>query len=64
MLIAPYGFDGIKWDPSSDKFLPAKYSANEIEGKTVCKVALRHHLGFSKHSFAIVCHVVTFVCWL
>jgi len=61
LLIAPYGFDCIKWNPSEDKFLPAKYSANNIEGKAVCKVALRHHLGFSKPSFAIVRHSITFV---
>ncbi|XP_020277347.1 probable starch synthase 4, chloroplastic/amyloplastic isoform X2 [Asparagus officinalis] len=54
LLITPYGFDGTNFDPSKDKFLPAKYSANNIEGKALCKVALRHHLGFSKHSFAIV----------
>lgn len=59
LLITPYGFDGTKFDPSKDKFLPAKYSANNIEGKALCKVALRHHLGFSKRSFAIVCYVVT-----
>ncbi|XP_026665524.2 probable starch synthase 4, chloroplastic/amyloplastic isoform X3 [Phoenix dactylifera] len=54
LLIAPYGFDGTKWDPSRDKLLPANYSADDIGGKAVCKVALRQRLGFSGCSSAIV----------
>lgn len=55
MLIAPYGYDSAVWDPSLDKFLPAKYSADTIEGKATCKDALKHHLGFQQPSSAVVC---------
>ncbi|KAJ0966491.1 hypothetical protein J5N97_023408 [Dioscorea zingiberensis] len=54
MLIAPYGYDGTVWDPLLDKFLPVKYSADHIEGKAICKAALRHHLGFQGQSSTIV----------
>ncbi|KAH7669827.1 UDP-Glycosyltransferase/glycogen phosphorylase protein [Dioscorea alata] len=54
MLIAPYGYDNAVWDPSLDKFLPAKYSADNIEGKATCKDELRHHLGFQRPSSAVV----------
>ena len=63
MLIAPYGFDGTKWDPSRDKLLPANYSADDIGGKAVCKVALRQRLGFSGHSSAIVHVLYTFIIY-
>ncbi|XP_042508713.1 probable starch synthase 4, chloroplastic/amyloplastic isoform X1 [Macadamia integrifolia] len=45
LLIAPYGFNATIWDPSKDKFLPARYSAEDIKGKAICKVALMQHLG-------------------
>ncbi|KAM0941870.1 putative starch synthase, catalytic domain-containing protein [Dioscorea sansibarensis] len=54
LLIAPYGYDGAVWDPSLDRFLPAKYSADNTEGKATCKVALTHHLGFRRPSSAVV----------
>ncbi|KAJ4965431.1 hypothetical protein NE237_017280 [Protea cynaroides] len=45
LLIAPYGFDATAWDPLKDKFLAARYSAEDIKGKAICKVALMQHLG-------------------
>ncbi|KAH7669830.1 UDP-Glycosyltransferase/glycogen phosphorylase protein [Dioscorea alata] len=57
MLIAPYGYDNAVWDPSLDKFLPAKYSADNIEGKATCKDELRHHLGFQRPSSAVIYHL-------
>lgn len=54
LLVTPYGFDDTVWDPSKDKFLPAKYSAENINGKAVCKAALRKHLGFSGNVSTIV----------
>ncbi|KAF8017560.1 hypothetical protein BT93_H2669 [Corymbia citriodora subsp. variegata] len=48
LLIAPSGFDNSTWDPSQDKFLPKNYSADDLEGKAVCKVALQHHVGLPK----------------
>ena len=31
-----------KWDPASDSYLPAQYSASGMEGKALCKGALQH----------------------
>eukprot|EP00268_Persea_americana_P010070 TRINITY_DN1404_c1_g1_i1.p1 TRINITY_DN1404_c1_g1~~TRINITY_DN1404_c1_g1_i1.p1 ORF type:complete len:694 (-),score=123.12 TRINITY_DN1404_c1_g1_i1:359-2440(-) len=54
LLVTPYGFDDTVWDPSKDKFLPAKYSVDDINGKAVCKAALRKQLGFSGNGSSIV----------
>lgn len=48
MLIAPSGFDNSTWDPFQDKFLPKNYSADDLEGKAICKVALQQHVGLPK----------------
>ncbi|KAJ9564133.1 hypothetical protein OSB04_000099, partial [Centaurea solstitialis] len=45
LLIAPFGYDDSNWDPSRDKFLPRKYSADDMEGKAASKVALQQQLG-------------------
>ncbi|XP_010254668.1 PREDICTED: probable starch synthase 4, chloroplastic/amyloplastic isoform X2 [Nelumbo nucifera] len=50
LLLAPYGLDDTVWDPSKDKHLPAKYSADDTKGKTICKVALLQQLGLSRHA--------------
>lgn len=54
LLVTPYGFDDTVWDPSKDKFLPAKYSVDDTNGKAVCKAALRKQLGFSGNGSSIV----------
>lgn len=41
------GIDSDAWNPASDTFLKAQYSASDIEGKTENKEALRRHLGLS-----------------
>nr|WQA41331.1 SS5 [Ipomoea batatas] len=41
------GIDYDAWNPASDTFLKAQYSASDIEGKTENKEALRRHLGLS-----------------
>ncbi|CAK7339678.1 unnamed protein product [Dovyalis caffra] len=45
LLVTPCGFDNSTWDPSKDKFLPKNYSADDLEGKLICKVSLQQHLG-------------------
>jgi len=54
ILIASHGLDGELWDPSKDIYLPRRYSANDIEGKSICREALKRRLGFHSGSSIIV----------
>lgn len=45
LVIAPFGYDDSTWDPSRDKFLPIGYSAGDMRGKSVSKIALQQQLG-------------------
>lgn len=53
-MIAPSGFDKSTWDPSCDIFLPQKYSADDMKGKSVCKFALQRHLGLDEGASKIL----------
>ncbi|GFQ00427.1 probable starch synthase 4 chloroplastic/amyloplastic, partial [Phtheirospermum japonicum] len=44
MVIAPCGFDKSTWDPSRDDIIPQTYNADDMNGKSVCKVALQRQL--------------------
>ncbi|KAL1537020.1 starch synthase [Salvia divinorum] len=48
LVIAPSGFDKTAWDPSHDNFLPQHYSADDMEGKLMCKFALQRYLGLEE----------------
>ncbi|HYW76473.1 MAG TPA: glycogen synthase GlgA [Gammaproteobacteria bacterium] len=37
------GIDATLWNPATDSFLPRTYSADDIEGKHVCKASLQDH---------------------
>lgn len=39
------GLDNILWNPATDQALPAPYSADELDGKALCKAALQQELG-------------------
>jgi len=39
------GIDETEWDPATDKFLPAKYDKDKMEGKKACKAALQKEFG-------------------
>ncbi len=39
------GVDYNEWDPAIDRFLPAKYSPDDLSGKAACKEALMREMG-------------------
>lgn len=53
MLIAPCGFESSSWDPEKDKSLPKNYSADDMKGKAVCKIALQKKVGLVEDSSII-----------
>jgi starch synthase len=40
------GIDSAVWNPSGDEHLPARYSAGNMAGKSVCRVELLKRVGF------------------
>ncbi|KAK6151094.1 hypothetical protein DH2020_016026 [Rehmannia glutinosa] len=54
LVTAPCGFDKSTWDPSCDDFLPQSYSADDMKGKSICKVALQRHLGLHEAASKIL----------
>ncbi|CAH2049742.1 unnamed protein product [Thlaspi arvense] len=49
-----YGFNNFAWNPSSDHFLPQNYSADDMKGKSVCKVTLQQHLDLSENASLVL----------
>lgn len=41
------GIDTAIWNPATDAFLPAKFDANQIEGKSICKLFVQRGLGLA-----------------
>jgi starch synthase len=53
------GVDDQVWDPASDPWLPANYSAQELHGKTTCKAALQVSTGLDPEPRAPLFAVVS-----
>lgn len=41
------GIDTAIWNPATDAFLPANFDANQIEGKSICKLFVQRGLGLA-----------------
>src|SRR5262249_37202543 len=41
------GIDVDEWNPASDRFLPARFDRDHMEGKAICKAALQKEAGFA-----------------
>ncbi len=39
------GVDAQDWDPAHDRYLPARYSTDDLRGKAACKAALQREFG-------------------
>ena len=53
------GIDMVSYDPECDPNLPARYTAAESEGKTICKAALQQELGLAQEEGTPVLSMVT-----
>ena len=53
------GIDMVSYDPECDPDLPARYTAAEPEGKTLCKAALQQELGLAQEEGTPVLSMVT-----
>lgn len=55
------GIDTDVWDPATDAMLPANYTAQDLSGKTTCRVQLLKDCGFDSASkapvFGMVCRL-------
>lgn len=45
------GIDTAIWNPATDAFLPAKFDANQIEGKKICKLFVQRGLGLAPEAW-------------
>jgi len=53
------GVDYLDWDPSTDRHIPARYAADDLSGKTVCKQELQKENGLAVRAEAPLVGVVS-----
>ncbi|PIN02883.1 Starch synthase [Handroanthus impetiginosus] len=55
------GIDTAIWNPATDAFLPAKFDANNIEGKKICKLFVQRGLGLDPEGHPSACDTAPLV---
>jgi starch synthase len=55
------GMDRHTWNPETDTYLPATFSAENLAGKAKCKAALRRQLGLPEPQYGVDVPLVGFV---
>jgi starch synthase len=55
------GMDRHTWNPETDTYLPAHFSAEDLSGKAECKAALRRQLGLPEPQYGVDVPLVGFV---
>jgi len=53
------GIDETRWDPATDRLIPAAFSADDLKGKETCKAALQKEAGLDVDPAATLMGVVT-----
>jgi starch synthase len=53
------GIDYTRWNPETDRYIPAQYSANDLSGKAKCKAALQEACGFKADAIVPLLGMIT-----
>ncbi|WNG39712.1 glycogen synthase GlgA [Archangium violaceum] len=57
------GIDVHEWSPETDTYLPARYGANDLSGKAVCRRELLRRFGLREDTHAPVFGIVSRLAW-
>lgn len=57
------GIDVHEWSPETDTYLPARYGANDLSGKAVCRRELLRRFGLREDTEAPVFGIVSRLAW-
>ncbi|MBX2810885.1 MAG: glycogen synthase GlgA [Myxococcales bacterium] len=57
------GIDDTVWDPATDTFLPARYSAEDLSGKAICKAELERQLGLDAEARGPLIGMISRLTW-
>ena len=57
------GIDEHEWDPTADPHLPARFSADDLRGKAVCKARLQAEVGLPEASTVPLAGIVSRLVW-
>ena len=57
------GVDYSIWNPKTDRFIPANYSVDNLNGKSICKTSIQQHFLISESSTIPILSVVSRLAW-